>query len=124
MEEVTHSAKTTLKQPVVIKSVLVDLRSQLEKSRKLTQSCDDGEARWRDGMESGLEAAIELLEEALTKNFHNVMIFNFRISNDLSSNQRFTEEEIKNEIKNDNVTIERGLLTRKSDGKVIGEFLK
>lgn len=51
------------------------------------------------------------------------MVFNFRISNDSSGNQRFTEEEIKNEVKNDNVKIERGLLIRKGDGKVIGEFL-
>ena len=51
------------------------------------------------------------------------MVFNFRISNDSSGSQRFTEEEIKNEIKNDNVKIERGLLIRKGDGKVIGEFL-
>ena len=51
------------------------------------------------------------------------MVFNFRISNDSSGNQRFTEEEIKNEVKKDNVKIERGLLIRKGDGKVIGEFL-
>ena len=58
-----------LQQPVVMRSVLADLRSQLERSRQLTQSFDDGEARWRDGMESGLETAIELLEDALTKHF-------------------------------------------------------
>ena len=51
------------------------------------------------------------------------MVFNFRISNDSSGSQRFTEEEIKNEIKNDNVKIEKGLLIRKADGKVIGQFL-
>ncbi len=51
------------------------------------------------------------------------MLFNFRISNDSSGTQRFAEDEIKNEIKSDNVLIERGLLIRKSDGKVIGEFL-
>jgi uncharacterized protein (UPF0332 family) len=51
------------------------------------------------------------------------MLFNFRISNDSSGEQRFTEDEIKNEIKSDNVFIERGLLIRKGDGKVIGEFL-
>jgi len=56
-------------QPAVMRSVLADLRSQLERSRQLTQSFDDGEARWRDGMESGLETAIELLEDALTKHF-------------------------------------------------------
>ena len=54
---------------VVMRSLLADLRSQLERSRQLTQSFDDGEARWRDGMESGLETAIELLEDALTKHF-------------------------------------------------------
>lgn len=51
------------------------------------------------------------------------MIFNFRISIDSAYNQRFTKDEIENEIKNDNVKIERGLLIRKEDGKVIGEFL-
>lgn len=69
MEDVTHSTETALQQPVVMRSVLVDLRSQLERSRQLTQSLDDGEARWRDGMEIGLETAIELLEDALTKHF-------------------------------------------------------
>jgi hypothetical protein len=69
MEDVTHSTETALQQPVVMRSVLVDLRSQLERSRQLTQSFDDGEARWRDGMESGLETAIELLEDAMTKQF-------------------------------------------------------
>jgi hypothetical protein len=69
MEDVTHSTETALQQPVVMRSVLVDLRSQLERSRQLTQSFDDGEARWRDGMESGLETAIELLEDAMTKHF-------------------------------------------------------
>lgn len=51
------------------------------------------------------------------------MIFDFRISIDCSHKQRFSEEEIKNEIKNDNVKIEKSLLIRKNDGKVIGEFL-
>jgi len=69
MEDVTHSTEIALQQPVVMRSVLVDLRSQLERSRQLTQSFDDGEARWRDGMESGLETAVELLEDALTKHF-------------------------------------------------------
>ena len=58
-----------LQQGAVMRSVLEDLRSQIERSRQLTQSFDDGEARWRDGMESGLETAIELLEDALTKHF-------------------------------------------------------
>jgi hypothetical protein len=69
MEDVTHSTETALQQLVVIRSVLADLREQLERSRQLTQSFDDGEVRWRDGMESGLETAIELLEDALTKHF-------------------------------------------------------
>ncbi len=69
MEDVTHSTETALQQPVVMRSILADLRSQLESSRQLTQSFDDGEARWRDGMESGLETAIELLEDALIKHF-------------------------------------------------------
>ena len=65
--ELEHSTEPALQQPVVMRSVLVDLRNQLERSRQLTQSFDNGEARWRDGMESGLEIAIELLEDALTK---------------------------------------------------------
>lgn len=69
MEDVVHSTETALQQPVVMRSVLADLRNQLERSRQLTQSFDEGEARWRDGMESGLETAIELLEYALTKHF-------------------------------------------------------
>ena len=63
------SEKTTAQQPVVMRNVLADLRNQLERSRQLTQSFDDGEARWRDGMENGLETAIELLEDTLTKHF-------------------------------------------------------
>ena len=59
-------------QPAVMRSVLADLRSQLERSRQLTQSFDDGEARWRDGMESGLETAIELLEDALLASSENL----------------------------------------------------
>lgn len=52
----------------IIDGILKDLRNQLEESRKQTQSFDDGESRWRDGMESGLETAIEIVEDAL-KNF-------------------------------------------------------
>ena len=51
------------------------------------------------------------------------MIFNFRISVDECQKQRFTEDEIKNEIKKDNVKIQRGLLIRKNDGAVMGGFL-
>lgn len=69
MADVAHITETALQQPVVMRSVLADLRNQLERSRQLTQSFDEGEARWRDGMESGLETAIELLEDALTKHF-------------------------------------------------------
>lgn len=69
MEDVAHSAETALQQPFVMRSVLVDLRNQLERSRQLTQSFDEGEAHWRCGMESGLETAIELLEDALKKHF-------------------------------------------------------
>lgn len=49
----------------IIDGILKDLRNQLEESRKQTQSFDDGELRWRDGMESGLETAIEIVEESL-----------------------------------------------------------
>lgn len=69
MEDVTHSTEIALQQPVVMRSVLADLRSQHERSRQLTHSLDEGEARWRDGMESGLETAIEILDYALTKHF-------------------------------------------------------
>jgi hypothetical protein len=44
-------------------SVLSNLRGQLERSRQLTQSFNEGDGKWRDGMESGLEAAIEALEK-------------------------------------------------------------
>ena len=69
MEQTQITTETALQQCVVMRSVLADLRGQLERSRRLTQSFDDGEARWRDGVESGLETAIEALEEALTKHF-------------------------------------------------------
>lgn len=69
MEQTQTTTETALQQAVVMRSVLADLRNQLERSRQLTQSFDDGEARWRDGMESGLEIAIEALDEALTKHF-------------------------------------------------------
>jgi len=58
-----------LSQPHVMRNVLADLRNQLERSRQLTHLFDEDEARWRDGMESGLETAIELLEDALKKHF-------------------------------------------------------
>lgn len=56
------------------------------------------------------------------------MILNFRISNDSAGNQRFTEDEIENEIINNNVLFGKTalgspLLIRKSDKKIIGEFL-
>lgn len=51
------------------------------------------------------------------------MIFNFRISIDSSWKRRYSEDQIKLEIKNDNVLIERGLLIKKNDGAVLGEFL-
>lgn len=58
-----------LQQPAVMRSVLADLRNRLERSRQLTHLFDEDEARWRDGMESGLETAIEFLEDALKKHF-------------------------------------------------------
>lgn len=58
-----------LQQPAVMRSVLADLRNRLEISRQLTHLFDEDEARWRDGMESGLETAIEFLEDALKKHF-------------------------------------------------------
>jgi hypothetical protein len=67
MEQTQTTTETALQQDVVMRSVLTDLRSRLERSRQLTQAFDYGEARWRNGMESGLQTAIELLEDALTK---------------------------------------------------------
>lgn len=52
-----------------MRSVLADLRNRLERSRQLTHLFDEDEARWRDGMESGLKTAIEFLEDALKKHF-------------------------------------------------------
>ena len=46
-------------------NVLEDLKGQLERSQKLNQSFDEGEARFRDGVESGLKTAIELLENSI-----------------------------------------------------------
>ena len=51
------------------------------------------------------------------------MTFNFRISIDETHKQRFTEEEVMTEIKNNNVIIQNRLLVRKRDGKIIGEIL-
>ena len=51
----------------VMRSVLADLKKRLFESQQLTQSFREAEAEWRNGMESGLETAIELLEDALTK---------------------------------------------------------
>lgn len=67
MKNVAHSTENALQQSFVIRNVLADLRNRLEESRQLTQSFEYGEARWIDGFESGLETAIELLEDALTK---------------------------------------------------------
>ena len=52
-------------------------------------------------------------------NLKPTMEFTFRISVDSCLTQRFTEEQIKTS----GVTIERGLLIRKRDGAVMGEFL-
>lgn len=40
---------------------LAALQPQLERSRQLNQFFGEGEARWRDGVENGLETAINLL---------------------------------------------------------------
>jgi hypothetical protein len=51
------------------------------------------------------------------------MNLELRLSTETSGNEpRFTEEEIKEEFANDNVKIERTLLIRKSDNKIIGQF--
>lgn len=71
IEDVTHSTETALQQPDVMRSVLADLKRQLESSRQLSLSppLDYSEGQWREGMECGLETAIQLLEDALTKHF-------------------------------------------------------
>lgn len=53
------------------------------------------------------------------------IIFEFRISIDSSGKQRYSEEQIKEEIKssNGNVVFSKGLLVRSKDGSVLGEFL-
>ena len=60
-----------MQQPDVMRSVLADLKRQLESSRQLSLSppLDYSEGQWREGMECGLETAIQLLEDALTKHF-------------------------------------------------------
>lgn len=54
---------------------------------------------------------------------HPTMTLSLRISVDISQKQRYTEEEIINEINNDNVIITRKLICRKTDGAVMGEIL-
>lgn len=51
----------------IIKDVLVDLRNQLEMCKKSTQEFDDGDSRWREGIECGVETSIELLDVTLIK---------------------------------------------------------
>ena len=51
------------------------------------------------------------------------MTLTMRISVDSCQKQRFTEDEIKTEFNKDNVTIDRRLVVRKSDGAVMGEIL-
>ena len=51
------------------------------------------------------------------------MVLTMRISVDSCQKQRYSEDDIKTEINKDNVLIERGLLVRKSDGAVMGQFL-
>lgn len=69
IQPLTHTTETTLQQPDVMRSVLADLQSQLESSRQLSPPLDYSEGQWREGMEYGLETAIQILEDALTKHF-------------------------------------------------------
>lgn len=48
--------------------ILKDLESSLNSSRQGTISYDYNELKWRDGYESGLEFAIDLIKENLNKN--------------------------------------------------------
>jgi hypothetical protein len=56
------------------------------------------------------------------------MNIGIRISKDAAGNQRYTEDTIKRELKNENVLIQKSgagnqtLLIRKTDGAVLGEF--
>lgn len=50
-------------------------------------------------------------------------ILNMRISVDSSQKQRYSKADISLEFENDNITIERKLVIRKSDGAVMGEIL-
>ena len=58
-----------LRKHAVMRSVLADLQSQLESSRQLSPPVDYSEGQGREGMECGLETAIQILEDALTKHF-------------------------------------------------------
>lgn len=57
------------------------------------------------------------------------MTFDFRISTYSGNDQRYTEDEIRTEIRNGNVRIDLSgggkvpLLVRNTDGAVMGEFL-
>jgi hypothetical protein len=46
-------------------TALSNLRNHLEDSRLHTQAFTDAEACWREGKESGLETAVEMLEELI-----------------------------------------------------------
>lgn len=52
------------------------------------------------------------------------MYIKLRISTDTSWNQRFTEEEIMEDLLNNRINIHNSLLIRKKDGAVMGEILK
>ena len=51
------------------------------------------------------------------------MFLTMRISVDSTQTQRYTEEEILKEFDNNNITIQRRLVIRKTDGAVMGEIL-
>ena len=51
------------------------------------------------------------------------MNIEIRISVDSAQTQRYTEEEISQEFNNDNILLIRKLITRKTDGAVMGEIL-
>lgn len=64
MEALNREQNSSLQQPTITR-IIEELRARLSQSQELTQAFDDGEARWRDGFEQGLELAIETLENAL-----------------------------------------------------------
>lgn len=50
-----------------IEKALLELKKLLEQSKKFNNAFDASEASYRDGIEAGLNTAIEVLEEIISK---------------------------------------------------------